>query len=128
MSASSTPRIDGFAAVLGAADVGAALAYYRDVLGFAVDFTWGKPPTYAGLQLGPACLHLAQSTRKERGRVCFFCEGLDELYRDFEAKGAKITQPITVEPYNMREFWVADLDGNELVFGEPTRAEDHGAA
>ena|SRR5579872_335267 len=123
MNAKSSLKVDGFAAVLGVANVAAAVAYYRDVLGFAVDFTWDEPPTYAGVQLGAACLHLAQSTRKERGRVCFFCEGLDDIYQDLEAKGARITQPISVEPYNMREFWVVDLDGNELIFGEPTQHE-----
>jgi uncharacterized glyoxalase superfamily protein PhnB len=117
-----SPRVDGFAAVLGVRDVGAAVAHYRDVLGFQVEFTWADPPSYAGLRLGAACLHLAQSTRGTASRVCFFCTGLDALFRQLAANGAKITQPITVEPYNMREFWVADLDGNELIFGEPTHS------
>jgi uncharacterized glyoxalase superfamily protein PhnB len=113
-----------FAAVLGARDVSAAVAHYRDVLGFKVEFTWAEPPTYAGLRLGEANLHLAQSTRGTPSRVCFFCTGLDELHRQLVENGARITQPITVEPYNMREFWVADLDGNELIFGEPTRSHE----
>jgi len=117
-------RVDGFAAVLGVRDVSAALAHYRDVLGFTVEFTWAEPPNYAGLRLGEACLHLAQSTRGTRSRVCFFCSGLAALYRQLTANGARITQPITVEPYNMREFWVADLDDNELIFGEPTRSHE----
>ncbi len=75
------------------------------------------------MRLGEACLHLAKSTRGARGRVCLFCTGLDALHRRFVDSGAKITQPITVEPYHMREFWVADLDNNELIFGEPTRAQ-----
>lgn len=122
MSEHGSAEINGFAAVLGVADVGAAVAHYRDVLGFAVEFTWAEPPNYAGLRLGEACLHLAQSTRGTPSRVCFFCSGLDGLFRQLADHGAKITQPITVEPYNMREFWVADLDGNELIFGEPTRS------
>jgi uncharacterized glyoxalase superfamily protein PhnB len=117
-------HFDGFAAVLGVRDVSAAVAHYRDFLGFTVEFTWAEPPNYAGLRLGEACLHLAQSTRGTRSRVCFFCSGLDGLYRQLAENGARITQPITVEPYNMREFWVADLDDNELIFGEPTRSHE----
>jgi uncharacterized glyoxalase superfamily protein PhnB len=124
MTPAASPQVNGFAAVLGVADVSAALAYYRDILGFAVEFTWEEPPTYAGVRLGEACLHLAQSTRKERTRVCFFCNDLEGLHRRFVESGAKITQPITVEPYNMREFWVTDRDDNELIFGEPTNSAD----
>jgi uncharacterized glyoxalase superfamily protein PhnB len=119
-----SPHVDGFAAVLGVRDVSAAVAHYRDIFGFTVEFTWADPPSYAGLRLGEACLHLAQSTREARSRVCFFCSGLDDLYRQLADKGARITQPITVEPYNMREFWVADLDGNELIFGESTHSHE----
>jgi uncharacterized glyoxalase superfamily protein PhnB len=126
MSENNAPkgyRIETFAAVLGVRDVSAAVAHYRDVLGFTVDFTWEEPPTYAGLNFGEANLHLAQSTRGARSRVCFFCTGLDELFQQLVRKGARITQPITVEPYNMREFWVADLDDNELIFGQSTNRE-----
>jgi uncharacterized glyoxalase superfamily protein PhnB len=99
MRQNASYQIEGFAAVLGVGDVTAALGYYRDVLGFAVEFTWDKPPTYAGLALGAACLHLAQSTRGERGRVCLFCTGLDDIHQRLMSNGAKITHPITTEPY-----------------------------
>jgi len=128
MSEHRSAEINGFAAVLGVRDVDAVVAHYRDILGFTVEFTWAEPPNYAGLRLGEACLHLAQSTRGTPSRVCFFAQG---LYRQLADNGAKITQPITVEPYNIREFWVADLDGDELIIGEPTRShqrtpeEDH---
>ncbi len=124
MTQTAPYEIDAFSAVLGVADVSAALAYYRDVLGFTVDFTWSdrpnEPPNYAGLRFGKANVHLAASKSARRARVCFFCRGLDALHSQFISKGARITQPITVEPYNMREFWATDLDGHELIFGEST--------
>jgi uncharacterized glyoxalase superfamily protein PhnB len=123
MSGNVAHQVEGFAAVLGVRDVGAAIAYYRDILGFAVEFTWDEPPNYAGFRLGAACLHLAQSTGETRGRVCFFCSDLDGVHRQLADNGARITHPITAEPYGMREFWVTDLDGNELIFGEPTHPE-----
>jgi uncharacterized glyoxalase superfamily protein PhnB len=122
MSGNASSKIESCAAVLGVRDVSAAIGYYRDVLGFTVEFTWSAPPNYAGLTLGEACLHLAESKTVPRGRVCFFCTGLDNLHRQFVSNDAKITRPITVEPYNMREFWVTDLDGHELIFGESTHS------
>jgi Glyoxalase/Bleomycin resistance protein/Dioxygenase superfamily len=120
MSEDAFGQVSGFAAVLGVADVGAAIRYYHAVLGFAIEFAWEDPPSYAGIRLGEACLHPAKSTRSERGREYVFCSGLDGIYQRFAANRAKITQPIAVEPYNMREFWVTDLDNNELIFGECT--------
>ena len=54
-------RIANLAPVLQVRDLVAALAYYRDALGFTVDFTWREPPTYAGLTLGDVCLHLSKN-------------------------------------------------------------------
>jgi uncharacterized glyoxalase superfamily protein PhnB len=122
MSQAGAYQVDGFAAVLGVREVSAAVAYYRDVLGFTVEFTWSDPPDYAGLRLGAACLHLAKAvTAVRQGRVCFFCTGLDSLHQQLIRNGATVTRPITEEPYGMREFWIADLEGHELIFGEPTR-------
>jgi uncharacterized glyoxalase superfamily protein PhnB len=101
-------------------DVTAALAYYRDAIGFQVDFTWHEPPTYAGLTLGPLYLHLCQGNPRSPAVVAFFCTGLDTLFQQFKTNGARIERPISVEPYGMREFAVTDLDGHRLIFGEFT--------
>ena len=117
------PTIEGLAPVLQVKDVSAALAYYRDALGFSVDFTWGNPTTYASLELGPVELHLAKGEPRSPAVVAFFCTGLDSLFQQFKRDGARISQPITVEPYGMREFSVTDLDGHRLVFGESTHTQ-----
>jgi uncharacterized glyoxalase superfamily protein PhnB len=117
------PQIESLAPVLQVNDVSAALAYYRDTLGFAVDFTWQEPATYAGLTLGAVCLHLAKGEPRSPAVVCFFCTGLDSLFQQFMTCGARIERPISVEPYGMREFAVTDLDGHRLIFGESTHTE-----
>jgi hypothetical protein len=88
MSEHRSAKINGFAAALGVRDGDAAVAHYRDILGFTVEFTWTEPPNNAGLRLGEACLHLAQSTRRTPSRVCFFAQA---LYRQLVDNGAKIT-------------------------------------
>src|SRR3954451_16510108 len=108
---SAQPRIEAVAPVLQVNDVQAALAYYRDALGFTVDFTWRDPPTYAGLEWDQVEIHLAKGEPRSPSTAAFFCRGLDALFQQFKSNGARIVGPITVEPYGMREFSVTDLDG-----------------
>jgi uncharacterized glyoxalase superfamily protein PhnB len=117
------PTIESLVPVLQVNNVSAALAYYRDALGFSVDFAWREPPTYAGLTLGHVCLHLAKGEPRSASVVAFFCTGLDTLFQQFNTNGARIERPISVEPYGMREFAVTDFDGHRLIFGESTHTE-----
>jgi uncharacterized glyoxalase superfamily protein PhnB len=112
-------RVTGLAAVLHFKDMSAALAYYRDKLGFSTTFTWEDPPRYACLCLGDAALHLnAYAPPATTSIVCIFCKGVDALQDELGARGANITRAVAKQPYGMREFVVTDLDGHQLVFGE----------
>src|SRR5262245_63476517 len=46
-------ELHGMHPVLGVPDMGEAIAYYRDVLGFYVDFVAGDPPAHARLCSSP---------------------------------------------------------------------------
>jgi catechol 2,3-dioxygenase-like lactoylglutathione lyase family enzyme len=52
-------------------DVGKSVAYYRDVLGFHVEFQYGEPTSYAGLERGSALIHLqaAADTKRQPGQA-----------------------------------------------------------
>jgi len=111
-------QITGHATVLHVKDLPAALAYYHDKLGFTGDFVWGNPPYYAVLCLGDAAIHLNTAAPPATSIVCIFCKGVDALHDDLAGRGANIVRPVKDEPYGMREFEVADLDGHRLVFGQ----------
>jgi uncharacterized glyoxalase superfamily protein PhnB len=112
-------QITGHATVLHVKDMPAALAYYRDKLGFTVTFTWEEPPRYVCLHLGDAAIHLNSYTPPAApSHVSIFCKGVDALYAQLVARGTKITEPIQDEPYGMRDFVVTDPDGHRLVFGQ----------
>jgi uncharacterized glyoxalase superfamily protein PhnB len=114
-------QVTGHATVLHVTDMQAALAYYRDKLGFSVQFTWEDPPRYVCLCLGDAAVHLnSYQPPAATSVVCIFCKGVDALHDDLAARGAKITRPVQDEPYGMREFAVTDLDGHQLIFGQGT--------
>ena len=116
-------QVTGQAAVLRVKDMATALAYYRDRLGFTVDFTWEEPPQYVCLHLGDAAIHLnAYKPPAASVVVCIFCTGVDALHDALAARGATITRGLSTHPYGMRDFAVTDPDGHELIIGQGTSA------
>jgi hypothetical protein len=45
-------RLTRSEAILAVSDVVATTRYYRDVLGFADEWTWGEPPDFGGVRWG----------------------------------------------------------------------------
>jgi uncharacterized glyoxalase superfamily protein PhnB len=114
-------QITGHATVFHVRDMPAALAYYRDKLGFTITFGWEDPPRYVCLCLGDCAIHLnSYELPAAPSVVCIFCKGLDALHEDVAARGAHITRGMTTHPYGMRDFVVTDPDGHELIFGQGT--------
>jgi uncharacterized glyoxalase superfamily protein PhnB len=111
------------APVLSVDDLGAAIDYYRDTLGFTVDFTWGDPPYYAVANRGEAvAIHLSEreDTSRPIAPVSVYVQvsNVDLLYEQYEKKGVEIFQPPSDTEYGMREFDVHDLNGHFLTFGQ----------
>jgi uncharacterized glyoxalase superfamily protein PhnB len=98
-----------------------SMAYYRDKLGFEVAFEYGKPTFYIGLCSGEVSLHLisaAQTTRQPgHGAVSIFVDDVDALHADLVKRGAKVLKAPADYDYGLRDFDVADLDGNMIFFG-----------
>jgi len=109
-------------AILTVSDIAGSLAYYRDVLGFAVTFQYGEPTYYAGLCRDNVSLHLRAGKAKTHwipgnGAIAIFVKDVDARYRELIARGAKAPKPPQNYAYGMRDFIVSDPDGNELTFG-----------
>jgi uncharacterized glyoxalase superfamily protein PhnB len=114
-------KLTALAPVLHVKDMTAALAYYRDKLGFNVTFSWQEPPRYVCLRLDDVSIHLNSYVPPAGpSHVAIFCKGVDALHDQFVARGVAIAEPIKSEPYGMREFVVTDPDGHRLVFGQGT--------
>ena len=105
-------------------DVLRSVEHYRDVLGFRVEFTYGEPTFYAGVERDNVAIHLQASRETKRqpghGAINVFVTGVDALYQELKARGARTTEEPADRPYGMRDFDIVDLDGNQLCFGEPT--------
>jgi catechol 2,3-dioxygenase-like lactoylglutathione lyase family enzyme len=106
--------------VLTVSDLQASLAYYRDKLGFDIAFQFGTPSFYAGLFSGKVRLHLIAADHAPRppghGAVAIDVDDVDALHTELVTRGAKILKAPANQAYGLRDFDVADLDGNMLFF------------
>ena len=116
----------GAATVFVVSDVLRSVAHYRDVLGFQVEFTYGEPTFYAGVERGGVLIYLqaAGETKRQpgQGAVNVFVTDVDALYGELNSRGARTLNEPKDYPYGMRDFDVHDLDGNQLCFGMESRA------
>jgi catechol 2,3-dioxygenase-like lactoylglutathione lyase family enzyme len=120
MTASARPRVDceRHHTTLPVTDILAAVEFYTTKLGFNPGFTWGEPPTFAGVDLGDARIFLAQGTPNPRGcSVQFVVGDADELYEFHRANGVEIAVEPGDREYGLRDYGVRDLYGYELGFG-----------
>lgn len=110
-------------------DVTAAAGFYRDRLGFAVDFLHGEPPFYGAVSRDQARLHLRhvhrpsffpELARDEDSLILATIEVADvkALHAEFAAAGAAFAQPLTKQAWGGLDFHVRDLDGNVISFVE----------
>lgn len=103
---------------LAARDLPAAVDFYTKKLGFQPGFTWGDPPTFAGVNLGKVQLFLRRGTPQPEACGVYFLVGdADELYEFHLANGVEVAQEIADREYGIRDYVVRDLDGYHLSFG-----------
>jgi len=102
-------------------DVLRSVEHYRDALGFRVEFTYGTPTFYAGVERDGVVIHLQAASETKRqpgqGAVNVFVTDVDALYRELRSRGARTLSEPKDYPYGMRDFDVLDLDDNHLSFG-----------
>jgi len=109
--------------ILGVKDLASALRYYRDVLGFKVDWTWGEPPDFGSVSRGHTTIFLAQGGGGGSWLMSFTPD-VDKLYEEIKAKGAIIKMPPTNMPWHVREMQVEDPDRNVIRIGTGLDHED----
>jgi uncharacterized glyoxalase superfamily protein PhnB len=111
--------------ILDVHDVGNALTYYVDQLGFQVDFRYEKDPNgYAGVKRDDVRLHMHWQSPEhfESGtagghRFRIPVDNPDALFAEYRARGV-LADGVSVHEteWGTREFGFEDPDGNGLVF------------
>ena len=107
-------------------DVTTSAAFFRDTLGFAIDFMHGAPPFYGSVSRGGARLHLrfvqtpnfADLAAREVSLILATVEvsDLQGLFEEFQERGAGFAQTPTKQPWGGTDFHVRDPDGNVISF------------
>jgi catechol 2,3-dioxygenase-like lactoylglutathione lyase family enzyme len=106
-------------------DAATSLAYYRDCVGFDVAFEYGMPTYYVGLCSGDVSLHLVAAAQAPRppghGAVSIYVDDVDAVHADLAKRGAIILNAPKDQDYGLRDFAIADADGNMIFFGTETK-------
>jgi catechol 2,3-dioxygenase-like lactoylglutathione lyase family enzyme len=99
-------------------DVGAAVEFYTKKLGFKLGFTWGDPPSMAGVNLGEVQMFLEKGTPSPQGCAVYFVVGnADALFEFQRDRGVEVVAPPQDKEYGLRDYSVRDLNGYRLAFG-----------
>lgn len=94
-----------------------AQAYYRDVLGFRVEWEDGEPPDFGAVRRGDATVFMCQGCQGKPGAwIMLFTPDVDRLHDEIAANGAIIKRRPTNMPWNLREMVVEDPWGNTMRF------------
>ena len=106
-------------------DVDKAKEFYRDFLGFTVDWEhrFGDNfPLYCQVSRGDLKLHLSEHHGDATpGSTCFvYMSGVESLRDELHANDYRYMKPdVQLQEWGMKELHVTDPFGNRIRFGEP---------
>ncbi len=100
--------------------------YFRDKLGFDIDFLHGAPPFYGAVSRDGVCLHLrfvhapnfAALAAREPDLIQATIEvnNVWALFEELGGRGADICRTLTRQAWGGTDFHVRDPDGNAVSF------------
>jgi predicted enzyme related to lactoylglutathione lyase len=98
-------------------DIAAAVAYYRDVLGFRINY---QQHDLGVMDRDKITILLIARTEQHKGIGSFgtYVSDADALYEELLAKGARVLGPPVSYPWGLRNFQVIDPEGNRITFSQ----------
>ena len=121
-------QVTGIAPQLLVDDLARSTAYYRDQLGFEVDFVYES--FYASVSRDGCAIHLKEAPkviadrahRRDNEHLDAYIQvsGIRRLFTELQSRGADVIKPLEARPWAVLEFYLADPDGYILCFSEPT--------
>lgn len=105
-------------------DMRRALAFFEGSLGFRCTFKahddLHPEIPYATVERDQVKIHLQLSDKAAGLSACYVTiDGVDALYAELQKTSVRVTRAIEDSSYGMRDFNIADADGNTLAFGQP---------
>ena len=111
-------------------DIVQTVEYYRDVLGFEVDFLYGTPPAYASVSRNDAIINFSRSEPPGRRNsitnagtgngtdAYIVVSDVDDVFFEIQSHGGKIVTDLITQEYGMREFQIEDCNQYRLALAE----------
>ena len=100
-------------------DLDRAIAYYRDKLGFELDFAYQS--FYASVTRDGFAIHLKHAPKLTAERVhhkqnehldaYISVSGIRALFNELQTRGAQVIKPLEEKPWACLDFYVEDPDG-----------------
>lgn len=125
-AASRPPELLGAQPQIFVTDFDAAVSFYRDRLGFAVEYLYGDPPHYGLVRRDGAALNLRHvdtypldAVRRDAEdllAVTIVARDARALFDHYRDQGVSFAQPYRAQPWGAHDFIVADPDGNRIHF------------
>jgi predicted enzyme related to lactoylglutathione lyase len=99
-------------------DVAAGVVYYRDVLGFQINY---QQDDIGVMDRDAVRLLLIARTERHQGigSAYIYVADADALHAELRANGANVQGEPVSHPWGLRDFRVLDPEGNQLTFGQP---------
>jgi catechol 2,3-dioxygenase-like lactoylglutathione lyase family enzyme len=110
-------------------DVEATAQYYRDVLGFEVDFVWGDDASYGRVVRDDAIIDfvraepagarnsIASSGASHGSDALIVVSDVEEVYIEVQEKGATVIERLEAREYGMLDCMIEDPNGYRLTIG-----------
>jgi catechol 2,3-dioxygenase-like lactoylglutathione lyase family enzyme len=124
----SAAQITGIAPQFLVDDLDRAVAYYRDRLGFVLEFVYES--FYASVSRDGFAIHLkhapklaaerAHRRQNEHLDAHVSVSGIRDLFTELETRGADVIKPLEERAWACVDFYVEDPDGYILCFSEQT--------
>lgn len=122
----SPPLLKKVIPILFVRDVTAGAAFFREKLGFEIDFLHGSPPFYGSVSRDGVRLHLrfvqcpffGEAAAREKSLILASVEvtNVQRLFEEFKARGVEFAQKLKKQAWGGTDFQVRDPDGNVFSF------------
>jgi catechol 2,3-dioxygenase-like lactoylglutathione lyase family enzyme len=123
---SGAPELKNAIPVLLVRDVASSANFFKEKLGFQIDFLHGVPPFYGAVSRDGACLHMrcvqeprfAQAAADEESLISVFIEvsNVQALFEEFKERKVEFAQKLTKQAWGGTDFHIRDPDGNVICF------------
>lgn len=124
----SVADLRSFSFVLAVPDLERSASYFRDALGFRLEWPEGSGWQLVSrggvrVMMGHCPDAMAPSAMGDHSYFGYLnVENADALHNEFVSRGAIILQPPVDRPHGMREFVVATPDRHRMMFGQDLSA------